>query len=77
MQGIIMFRISEQRRFQREKPWRKFRIGIHSEPIRIIPNHSDIFIRANANQSEPIRKQFSISFVENRWKVNPTQFDSI
>ena len=38
--------------------WRKFGIGIHSEPNRTIFNHSDICIRANANQYEPIRKTF-------------------
>ena len=35
-----------------------FRIGIHFEPIRTIPNHSDICIRANANQSDPSEKRF-------------------
>ena len=54
-------------------PWRKFRIGIHSESIRTIPNHSDICIRANASQSESIRKTFWISFVEKHLKINPTQ----
>ena len=33
-------------------PWRKLRIETHSEPIRTIPNHPDICIRTNANQSE-------------------------
>ena len=32
-------------------------------------NYSDICIRANASQSEPIRKTFWISFVENAWKL--------
>ena len=36
-------------------PWRKYRIGIHSEPIRTTPIHSDTCIRANANHSKPIR----------------------
>ena len=47
-----------------KQPWGKFRIGIHSKPIRTIPIHSDICIRANANHSEPIRKTFCISFDE-------------
>ena len=63
--------------YQKKKPWRKFRIVIHSEPIRTILNHSDICIRANVSQSEPIRKMFGILFVEKRLKINPTQFDSI
>ena len=49
-------------------PWRKYRIEIHSESIRTIPNHSDICIRANANHSESIRKTFCISFDEKRSK---------
>ena len=32
-------------------PWRKYRIGIHSQPIRTNPIHSGICIRANANDS--------------------------
>ena len=40
------------------EPWRKFQIGIHSEPIIIIPTHSDICMRANVNHSEPIRNTF-------------------
>ena len=36
-----------------------------------IPIHSDICIRANANNSEPIRKTFCISFDEKRLKINP------
>ena len=48
----------------RRHPWRKYRIGIHSEPIRTIPIHSDICIRANANHSERIRKTFCNSFDE-------------
>ena len=52
-------------------PWRKYRIGIHSEPIRTIPIHVDICIRANANHSEPIRKTFCNSFDEKRSKINP------
>ena len=36
-------------------PWRKFRIGIYSKPIRNILNHSEICVRVNANQFEPIR----------------------
>ena len=46
-------------------------IGIHSEPIRTIPIHSDIYIRANANHSEQIRKTFCISFDEKRVKNRP------
>ena len=29
----------------RKRPWGKYQIGIHSEPIRTIPIHSDIYIR--------------------------------
>ena len=54
-------------------PWRKYRTEIHSESIRTIPIHFDICIRANANNSEPIRKTFCISFDEKRLKINPTQ----
>ena len=36
-------------------------IGTHSDPIRTIPIHSDICIRANANHSEPIRKTYYMS----------------
>ena len=35
--------------------WRRYRIGIYFEPIRTIPIHSDICIRANANHSDLIR----------------------
>ena len=52
------------------RPWRliliKYRIEIHSEPLRTIPIHSDIYIRANANHFEPIQKAFCISFDEKR-----------
>ena len=57
-----------------ELPWRKYRIGIHSEPIRTIPIHSDICIWANANHSEPIRKTF---FYLVSWKtVKKSSFQS-
>ena len=56
--------------------WRKFRIGIHSESIRTIPNHIDICIRANANQFEPIHKTFWISFVEKCLKIILTQSET-
>ena len=62
---------------ERNSPWPKFRIGIHSDLIRTIPNHSGICIRANANQSELIRKKFLMSFVENRSKNNPSHSDPI
>ena len=54
-------------------PWQKYRIGIHSEPIRTIPLHSAICIRANANHSEPIWKTFCISFDEKQFyfRINP------
>ena len=42
----------------------------HSEPVRTIPIHSDICIRANANHSEPIRKTFCIWFDKKRSKIN-------
>ena len=57
-------------------PWRKFRIGINSEQIRTISNHSYIYIWANANQSEPIRKTVWILFVEKRLKINQTQSET-
>ena len=47
-------------------PCLKYRLGIHSEPIRTIPIHSDIRIRANTNHSKPIRKTFCNSFHEKR-----------
>ena len=55
-------------------PWRKYRIGIHSKPIRTIPIHYDICIRANANHSEPIRKRFVTRLMMNAKKsirLNP------
>ena len=58
--------------FCQELAWRKYRIEIHSESIRIIPIHSDICIQAIGNDSEPIRKTFWISFDEKRSKINPT-----
>ena len=48
-----------------KSPWRKFRIGIHSEPIRTISK--------SVSECESIRKEFSISFVDNRLKINPIQ----
>ena len=60
-------------------PGQKFRIGIHSEPIRTISIHSNICIRTNANYSESNRKKFCISFL---WKpvkiqiLNQNQSDS-
>ena len=59
----------------KEHSWRKYRIEIHSESIRTIPIHSDIYIQANANHSEQFRKTFCISFDENMSKINPTQSD--
>ena len=50
---------------------------IHSEPIRFIPIHSEICIRANPNSSDSIRRKFSISFDVNRLKINPSQSESI
>ena len=44
-----------------------------SNSFRPNKNYSEICDQANANQVEPIRKKFSISFVENRLKINPTQ----
>ena len=40
------------------------------------PNYSESF-QANANQSEPIRKKFSISFAKNHWNIYLSQFDLI
>ena len=54
--------------------WRKFRIGINSKPIRIIPKSVS---EPNSNQSEPIQQKFSMLFVENRMKTNSTLFESI
>ena len=53
-------------------PWWKCQIKIHFEPIRTIPIHSYICIRANANHSEPIWTTFCILFDEKRSKINPT-----
>ena len=36
----------------------QIRNEIHSESVRTISIHSDIYIRANANHSKPIRKTF-------------------
>ena len=47
---------SFQWQFYKKIPWQRYRIESHSASIRNIPIHSDIFIRANANRSEPIRK---------------------
>ena len=60
-------------------PWQKCRIVIQSEPIRNIPIHSDICIRANVNHSEPIRKTFYIQAKVSNWnslKVNQNYSDS-
>ena len=46
---------------------------IHSEPIRFIPIHSEICIRANSSSSDSIRKKFSMSFDVNRLKINQSQ----
>ena len=54
-------------------PWRKYRIEIHSGSIRTILIHSDIYIRANANHSEPIRKKFCIAW----WKTVKNKSDLI
>ena len=35
-------------------PWQKFRIGINSKTIWTIPNHFEICVRANADESEAI-----------------------
>ena len=51
--------------------WWKFRIKIHSKPIRFTRIYSEIFIRTNPNLFESIRKKFSISFDRNRLKINP------
>ena len=80
VQTILLIKL-----FARKVPWRKSRIEIHSESIRIIPIHSDICIRANSNYSEPIRKTFCISFDEipNEYEpirnqvFNPDQSESI
>ena len=45
-------------------PWRKFRIEIHSEPIRNFPNHSGTCIRTKQFHSDLIRRSFSI-------RINP------
>ena len=45
-------------------PWRKFRIEIHSEPIRKFANHSGICIRIIQFHSDLIRRNFSI-------RINP------
>ena len=66
-QLVVNIQISTKRTtVLHNQPWRKYRIGIHSEPIRTIPIHSDICIQANPNHSEPIRKMFCNSFDEKR-----------
>ena len=52
-------------------PRRKFRIGIHSELFQNISKSV-----CGPMQIEPIRKKFSISMVENRLKINLTQFET-
>ena len=41
-------------------PWLKFWIEVHSEPIKFIPINFEIYIRANPNASDSIRKKLSI-----------------
>ena len=48
--------------------WQKYRIEIHSEPIRTIPIHSDICIRVNANHSYQSEKIFVSRLMKNRQK---------
>ena len=43
-------------------PWPKFRIEIHSEPIRNFPNHSGICTRTKRFHSDLIQRNFSIRF---------------
>ena len=57
--------------------WGKFRIGIHPELIRSIPNYSDICIRANAIPSE---NRFESRLLKNARKLirlNPIQSEKI
>ena len=51
-----------------EVHWRKYRIGIHSRPIKTIPIHSDICIRANANHSETIRINPSLDWSKSNFQ---------
>ena len=75
--GLIGFIRIDLWPFFIKRTWRKYRIGINSEPIRTIPFHFDICIRANSNHSEPIRKTFCISFDEKRSKINIYWFNQL
>ena len=68
---------SEWIRINPDTDWFPIRMNQCSDWISAIPNHSDICIRVNTNQYEPIRKTFWISFVEKSLKINTTQSDSI
>ena len=50
-------------------PLRQFRIGLHFDSIRIIPKSASEPMRINS-------KKGIISFLENRLKINPTQFET-
>ena len=46
-----------------ELPWRKFRIWIHSEPIRIITNHFEICVRTNPTKIFNHSKSQGVIFI--------------
>ena len=75
--GLIEFSRIDFWPFFIKQPWWKYRVEIHSKPIRTIPIYSDICIRTNANHSEPIRKTFCISFNAKRSKTDPTKSELI
>ena len=60
-------------REKKNDPWRKYRIEIHSERIRVIPRNFGICFRTLPSHSQPIRKTFCISFDEKRPKINPNE----
>ena len=74
-------KLSPGHQYTRKVP--KFRMGIYySEPFRIIPKnlcisdsmwvnlyHSEICIRSNVNQSEPIWKSFQFHCLKIAWKL--------
>ena len=67
-------KLTRSRQQSLEYPWRKYRIKIHSESIRIIPIYSDICIRANALMNNgqksirlnPINSETSIRMNQNQ-----------
>ena len=57
--------------------WQKFRIEIHSEPIRNFSNHSRNCIWTKQFHSDLIQNTLEIMFDEKWLKINPTRSDLI